>query len=114
MSNYCWPNKLVLLPPVEPGQYTSGQFAEHLKKLGITASMGRTGICWDNALAESFFATLKNELVHTTTFHTHTQAHREISAYIELFYNHTRLHSTLGYTTPNEAENHYHHTQTAA
>ncbi|WP_152552073.1 IS3 family transposase, partial [Actinokineospora spheciospongiae] len=53
-------------------------------------------------------------LVHTTTFHTHTQARREISAYIELFYNHTRLHSTLGYITPNEAENRYHHTETAA
>jgi putative transposase len=95
-------------------QYTSAEFRDHLRHHAITPSLGRTGVCWDNALAESFFATLKNELVHTTTFHTHAQAHQEIGAYIELFYNHTRLHSTLGYITPNEAENLYHHMKTAA
>ncbi|WP_181043874.1 integrase core domain-containing protein [Actinokineospora auranticolor] len=100
--------------PVESTQYTSAEFREHLDEHNITPSLGRTGVCWDNALAESFFATLKNELVHHTTYHTHTQARHEIAAYIELFYNHTRLHSTLGYITPNEAENLYHTTPSAA
>ncbi|WP_092775638.1 IS3 family transposase [Actinokineospora terrae] len=95
-------------------QYTSIEFREHLRAHRITPSLGRTGACWDNALAESFFATLKKELVHRTTYHTHAQARQEIATYIELFYNHTRLHSTLGYITPNEAENLYHATSSAA
>lgn len=95
-------------------QYTSTDFRKHLRDHGITPSVGRTGVCWDNALAESFFATIKNELVHGTTFPTRVDAHRAISAYIELFYNHTRLHSTLGYITPNEAHNRYQHGKPAA
>jgi putative transposase len=83
-------------------QYTSDQFAKHLKKLGITASMGRTGICWDNALAESFFGALKNELVYRTAFPTQKKARTAIAEYIEVFYNRQRLHSALGYRTPAE------------
>ena len=57
-------------------QYTSAQFAEHLQQFDITGSMGRTGVCWDNAMAESFFAALKNELVHRTVFTTREKARR--------------------------------------
>ena len=83
-------------------QYTSFEFAAHLTKLGLTPSMGRTGVCWDNALAESFFATLKNELVYRTVFSTREKARRAIAEYIEVFYNRQRLHSGLGYKTPLE------------
>jgi transposase InsO family protein len=88
-------------------QYTSTQFAEHLAAYNITASMGRTGVCWDNALAESFFAALKNELVHRTVFPTRAKARRAIAEYIEVFYNRQRLHSGLGYKTPLEVANEY-------
>jgi len=88
-------------------QYTSTQFAKHLAKYKITGSMGRTGVCWDNALAESFFAALKNELVHRTVFPTRAKARRAIAEYIEVFYNRQRLHSALGYKTPLEVANEY-------
>lgn len=88
-------------------QYTSAQFAAHLGAYGITGSMGRTGICWDNALAESFFAALKNELVHRTVFPTREKARHAIAEYIEVFYNRQRLHSGLGYKTPLEVANEY-------
>lgn len=68
----------------------------------MTASMGRTGVCWDNALAESFFAALKNELIHRTVFPTREKARTAIAEYIEVFYNRRRLHSGLGYKTPLE------------
>jgi len=83
-------------------QYTSARFAAHLKSLGVTASMGRTGVCWDNAMAESFFAALKNELVYRTVFPTREKARQAIAEYIEVFYNRQRLHSGLGYKTPLE------------
>lgn len=95
-------------------QYTSTEFRRHLSKHGITPSVGRTGVCWDNALAESFFAALKNELVHRVDFTTRTHAHREIARYIELFYNNSRLHSTLGYITPNEANDRFYEPKPAA
>lgn len=88
-------------------QYTSAQFATHLAEHNITGSMGRTGICWDNALAESFFGVLKNELVHRTVFPTRERARRAIAEYIEVFYNRQRLHSALGYKTPLEVANEY-------
>ncbi len=84
-------------------QYTSTRFAAHLKALGMTGSMGRTGVCWDNAMAESFFAALKNELVHRTVFPTRERARRAIAEYIEVFYNRQRLHSELGYKTPSKS-----------
>lgn len=88
-------------------QYTSAQFAAHLKENGITASMGRTGICWDNAMAESFFGALKNELIYRTVYPTREKARRAIAEYIEVFYNRQRLHSGLGYKTPLEVANEY-------
>lgn len=74
-----------------------------LADLDLTSSMGRTGVCWDNAIAESFFSALKNELVYRTVFPTRKHARRAIVEYIEVFYNRQRLHSGLGYTTPEEA-----------
>ncbi len=83
-------------------QYTSGQFQDYLRAHRMRPSMGRTGICWDNAMAESFFATLKNELVHRTAFPTVAHAKKAVAAYIEIFYNRQRLHSGLDYRTPHE------------
>ena len=84
-------------------QYTSGDLAEYLKANGMLGSMGRTGVCWDNALAESFFAMLKNELVYRTVFPTRGKARSAIAHWIEIVYNRKRLHSGLGYRTPYEA-----------
>ena len=89
-------------------QYTSNDFAVACKALGVAQSMGRTGICWDNALAESFFASLKNELVYRTAFPTRKKARLAIAEYIEVFYNRQRLHSALGYKTPSAVESEYH------
>lgn len=82
--------------------YTSGDFAAALKGLGIRQSVGRTGICYDNALAESFNAALKVERVHRTVYPTRRKAKEDIARYIELRYNQRRLHSALGYRTPQE------------
>lgn len=85
-------------------QYTSQEFAEVADSLGIRRSLGRTGTCYDNAWAESFNGTLKNERVNRTVYPTREHARIDISHYIELRYNQKRLHSALGYMTPNEAE----------
>ena len=85
-------------------QYTSQRFLDHLKGYGIRPSVGRTGVCWDNAWAESFNATLKNERVHRMVYPTKDKAIKDIASWIELRYNHVRLHSALGYRTPNEVE----------
>jgi transposase InsO family protein len=88
-------------------QYTSDEFRALLRRHNIRPSVGRTGVCWDNAMAESFFGVLKNELVHRTVFATRNHARRAIVKYIEGFYNSRRLHSSLGYRTPQEAHNSY-------
>jgi putative transposase len=87
--------------------YTSAEFAEVLEGLGIRQSVGRTGICYDNALAESFNAALKVERVHRTVYPTRKKAKEDIARYIELRYNRIRLHSGLGYRTPQEALDEY-------
>jgi putative transposase len=74
-------------------QYTSTEFRNTLRALRIRPSVGRTGVCYDNAMAESFNASLKNELVHRTVFPTREHARRAIAPYIEFFYNRKRLHS---------------------
>lgn len=94
--------------------YTSATFATTLKKLGIRQSVGRTGICYDNAMAESFFAALKNERVHRTVYPTREHARRDIARYIELRYNSRRRHSALGYRTPQQAHDEYVNRQLAA
>jgi transposase InsO family protein len=94
--------------------YTSGEFAGVLKELGISQSVGRTGICYDNALAESVNGTLKNELVYRTAYVSRKAAMDDIARWIELRYNRTRLHSTLGYRTPQEVLDEYMSGQEAA
>jgi putative transposase len=94
--------------------YTSGEFAAVLDRLGIRQSVGRTGICFDNSLAESFNAMLKVERVHRTAYPTRKKAKEDIARYIELRYNRTRLHSALGYRTPQEALDEYLNRQLAA
>ena len=94
--------------------YTSGEFAEVLEGLGIRQSVGRTGTCYDNALAESFNAALKVERVHRTAYPTRKKAKEDIARYIELRYNRIRLHSGLGYRTPQEVLDEYLNQQAAA
>ena len=94
--------------------YTSAEFAGVLAGLGIRQSVGRTGICFDNALAESVNGTVKVELVHRTTYATRKAAMEDIARWIELRYNRTRLHSGLGYRTPQEVLDEYLNGQAAA
>jgi putative transposase len=94
--------------------YTSAEFAAVLERLGIRQSVGRTGICFDNSLAESFNAALKVERVHRTAYPTRKKAKEDIARYIELRYNQMRLHSALGYRTPQEALTEYLNRQLAA
>jgi transposase InsO family protein len=94
--------------------YTSAEFAAALKGLGIRQSVGRTGICYDNALAESVNAAVKVELVNRTEYPTRKKAKNAIARYIELRYNQTRLHSGLGYRTPQEVLDEYLNQQAAA
>ena len=84
-------------------QYTSHEFSRYCKENDIRTSLGRTGVCWDNAVAESFFAALKNEMFHREHFPTRARARFAVAEYIEVFYNRQRLHSSLGYRTPFEA-----------
>jgi putative transposase len=89
-------------------QYTSAEYRRALAKHGITVSMSRRGNCWDNAVAESFFATLKTELLHQKTWATRSEVRAAVFEYIETFYNRSRLHSSLGYRTPAEVQDEYH------
>jgi len=88
-------------------QYTSHEYRAALAQLGVAVSMSRTGNCWDNAVAESFFATLKNELVHAQRWSSRLQLRAALFEYIEAFYNRRRLHSSLDYKTPSEVEDLY-------
>ena len=85
-------------------QYTSHDFRAELGAHGIMASMSRRGDCYDNAVAESFFATLKAELVYREVWETRGDAAQAVFEYIEAFYNRQRIHSTLGYRTPEAFE----------
>jgi putative transposase len=85
-------------------QYASAQYQEALAHRGIRCSMSRKGNCWDNAVVESFFSSLKKELVYQTQFATRQQARSAIFEYLEVFYNRQRRHSTLGYLSPAEYE----------
>lgn len=85
-------------------QYSCLAYQRQLVSLGMIPSMSRKGNCYDNAVAESFFSTLKNELVHHQTYHTRDEASREIFAFIEGFYNRQRLHQSLAYLSPLEFE----------
>ena len=85
-------------------QYASEHYQAVLAKNGIQCSMSRKANCWDNAPMESFFASLKKELCHRADYGTRDEAKRDIFEYIEVFYNRTRRHSSLGYVSPDEYE----------
>jgi putative transposase len=85
-------------------QYTSKDFDKYCRQRGILRSLGRTGNCYDNAVAESFFATYKKELIHTRPWPTIGKLKKETHDWIENYYNTARRHSTLGYLTPREYE----------
>lgn len=85
-------------------QYASGDYQELLEQAGCTCSMSRKGNCWDNAPVESFFSTLKMELVHERRYQSWQQARTELFEFIEIWYNRQRLHSSLGYLSPIDYE----------
>lgn len=95
-------------------QYTSAEFHQYCHRIRVRTSVGRTGVCWDNAVAESFFSALKNEMFHHRQFSTRARARFAVADYIEVFYNRRRLHSSLGYRTPHEALIDYRTAATAA
>ena len=86
-------------------QYASGDFQRGLAEHGIRCSMSRKGNCWDNAVVESFFNSLKQEWLNHRRFKTRSEARQSVFEYIEGFYTHHRLHSILGYKSPIEYEN---------
>ena len=88
-------------------QYASGDYQQALKDAGILCSMSRKGNCWDNAPTESFFASLKRELVYRTRFATRAEAKTALFDWIEVWYNRKRRHSTLGYLSPEAFEQQY-------
>jgi putative transposase len=88
-------------------QYASADYRSALNSAGIICSMSRKGNCWDNAVAESFFGTLKTEFVHPRIFTTREIAKTAIAEWIEAFYNRKRLHSTIGYLSPVNFEENY-------
>jgi putative transposase len=94
----------VLRRPIESGQYTSQEFADFCAENGVTRSMGRRATCFDNAVAESFFATYKKELIHTRPWNNLREVRQHTFLWIEGYYNRRRRHSTLGYLTPLEYE----------
>ena len=85
-------------------QYASGDYRSALAQAGLTASMSRKGNCYDNAAMESFWSTLKMEMVYRRVFLTQSQARNEIFDYIETFYNRQRSHSALNYQSPFDLE----------
>ena len=103
------PNTSELLHHSDRGcQYTSDQYQEMLRTMNITCSMSRTGCCYDNAVMERFFWSLKHEWTNRESFDDINQARASVFEYVETFYNSKRIHQTLGYVTPNQfEENHF-------
>ena len=89
-------------------QYAAQAFSSLLQRHGLVQSMSRKGNCWDNAVAESFFHLLKTELVYHARWEDHLDSYHDLFEYLEIFYNRERLHSTLGYLTPAQFEQHSH------
>jgi transposase InsO family protein len=94
----------VLRRSLEPGQYLSAAYIGLLADCGARSSVGRPGTCFDNAAVESFFATLKTELIHRAVWPARQHAKTAIFHYLESFYNRLRRHSTLDYRSPAEFE----------
>ena len=88
-------------------QYAGKEYQQLLKSFGMRCSMSRKGDCWDNAVAESFFHTLKTECTNGVLYRARSEARTDVLNYIEMFYNSHRLHSFIGYTSPNNYENQY-------
>ncbi|MHB8599228.1 MAG: integrase core domain-containing protein [Ktedonobacteraceae bacterium] len=90
-------------------QYTSQAYQACLEQSGIQSSMSRKGNCWDNAVMESFFGTVKDECIRSTIYSSHEEARLELFAYMEVYYNCVHRYSTLGYVSPinyEQMENH--------
>lgn len=98
------PGRGVLHHSDRGSQYAADEFQQLLRDNGMTCSMSRKGDCWDNAVVESFNATIKTELINRTKWRTREEARAAIYKYIETWYNSKRLHSTLGYLSPVEFE----------
>ena len=95
-------------------QYVSFDYQALLRQHGATCSMSRKGDCWDNAVVESFFARLKTELLHRQSWRTGREVRDAVARYIEGWYNPHRLHSSLGYLSPNQFEQRYFSNQAQA
>ena len=101
------PKSKIIFHSDRGSQYASNDFQKLLLRLNMVCSMSGKGNCYDNAVAESFFHTLKVELIYGDKFLSRQQARSKIFEYIEVFYNRERLHSTLGYCSPNQFEEQY-------
>jgi len=95
-------------------QYASDGYQRALDDLGMVCSMSRKGDCWDNAMMESFFGSLKTEWVYGKDYQTRAEAKQDLFKYIEIFYNRQRRHAALGYISPAEFERRYEETQDQA
>ncbi len=102
------PQPALILHSDRGSQFASAAYRHLLAQYGLVASMSRPGNCYDNAFIESFFSSLKYELVNHQRFVTHAQARTAIFDYIETFYNRTGLHSSLAYTSPTQFESQPH------
>jgi putative transposase len=98
----------VLRRPVESAQYTAAEFTALLADNEMVQSFSRPRQCWDNAVAESWFSTLKSELIYRHSWATRAHARKAVVRFIEIFYNRIRLHSSLDYLTPVEYEANIH------
>ena len=95
-------------------QYACQEFQEQLKGIPVRQSMSRKGNCWDNAVAESFFKTMKTEMVYHVSFKTRAQARLVVFEYLEVWYNRERRNSSMAYLTPCQYENLFYHKARAA
>ena len=111
LDAFDWPSQLlylkVLRRPLEPKQYASLDYREALDQAGIMCSMSRRGNCWDNAVVESFFSTLRAELVDHRSWRTRAEARTDLVDHIEVFYNRKRRHSSISSMSPHAYEEQY-------
>jgi putative transposase len=121
LQKRCCTNVALKRPPVglilhsdRGSQYCSHDYRDLAKQFGMTMSMSRKGDCYDNAPMESFWGSLKNELVHHRRFTTRAEARQAITEYIEIFYNRQRKQARLGYLSPAAFTQKFYKTQLAA